>query len=113
MKYRMNIVVGNEITDHKVVFSLNCNFFYDEEQYGNGHYVSIVGKDFSKQVIDLRYDTSFDRNNKEKWIEHWAKTYWNGKDGAYSLESLLRLLNYIHGMIFTTEQTAKDMEMMN
>ena len=47
MKYRMNIVIGNEITDHKVVFSLNCNFFYDEEQYGNGHYVSIVGKDFS------------------------------------------------------------------
>lgn len=87
MKYRMNIVIGNEITDHKVVFSLNCNFFYDEEQYGNGHYVSIVGKDFSKQVIDLRYDTSFDRNNKEKRIEHWAKAYWNGKDGAYSLES--------------------------
>ena len=57
------------------------------KEYANGHYVSIVGKDFSKQVIDLRYDTSFDRNNKEKRIEHWAKTYWNGKDGAYSLES--------------------------
>ncbi len=87
MKYRMNIVIENSITDHKVAFNLNCNFFYDEDQYGNGHYVSIIGKEFSKQVIDLRYDISFDRNNKEKWIEKWIKSQWCGKDVAYSLES--------------------------
>lgn len=88
MKYNIAVIITDPDTESEFQFKLNCFFCYEEEQYGNGHYVSIVGKDFSKQVIDLRYDTSFDRNNKEKWIEHWAKTYWNGKDGAWSIKSL-------------------------
>lgn len=69
-------------------FDLDCVFAFDENQYGNGHYVSICGKEFYKQIIDLRYDQSFDRNNKEKWLENWARSYWSGKNGAWTIKSL-------------------------
>jgi hypothetical protein len=73
----------------ELYFNLECIFSYDENQYGNGHYVVIQGKDFYRQVIDLRYDKSFDRENKEKWLMEWAKNYWSGKDGAWAVKSLM------------------------
>lgn len=72
----------------ELFFDLECNFVYDQEQYGNGHYVSIKGKEFYKTVIDLRYDQSFDSNNKEKWLEAWARKFWSGENGAWSIKSL-------------------------
>ena len=72
----------------ELFFDLTCQFVYDENQYGNGHYVSIQGKEFYRQIIDLRYDTSFDRENKEKWLEAWAKSYWSGKNGSWALKTV-------------------------
>lgn len=92
MKYTMNVKITNpepyEGMENEIQMSLDCCFCYDENQYGNGHYVSIKGQQFYPQYIDLRYDQSFDRNNKEKWLEEWAKNYWSGKNGSYSVESL-------------------------
>jgi hypothetical protein len=88
MKYRMNIVIENEITDYKVAFSLNCNFFYNEKEYGNGYYAIIDGKNFGERVFDLRYNKNFDENNKEKWIEKWINSQCCGKYVAYSVRSV-------------------------
>lgn len=92
MKYGMKVSITDPNTLEGMVselfFDLTCNFVYDDTQYGNGHYVSINGKEFYQQVIDLRYDTSFDRDNKEKWLEKWARNYWSGKDGAWAIKTL-------------------------
>ena len=92
MKYSMKVIIADPNTPDGMVselfFDLSCIFTYDEEQYGNGHYVSIQGKEFYKQIIDLRYDTSFDRENKEKWLEQWARGYWSGNNGAWTIKCL-------------------------
>lgn len=92
MKYEMKVVIYNPETPKgmlsDIMFNLSCVFAYDPEQYGNGHYVSISGKEFYRQVIDLRYDTEFDRNNKTAFLERWARKYWSGKDGAYAVKTL-------------------------
>lgn len=92
MNYKMNVKITNPETPKGMIselyFEIDCNFVYDAEQYGNGYYVSLKGKEFYKQVIDLRYDGSFNRNEKEKWLENWAKSYWTGKNGAWAIKSL-------------------------
>lgn len=94
MKYKMNVNITDPNTPEGMysglIFNLDCTFTYDEEQYGNGHYVAIRGKEmpFGREVIDLRYDQSFDRNNKEKWLEQWARSYWTGENGAWAIRSI-------------------------
>ena len=92
MTYRMKVVIYNPKTPagmfSDLFFELHCNFSYDENQYGNGHYVSISAKGFNKIVGDLRYDKSFDRNNKMKWLIDWAFHYWSGENGSYKIKSL-------------------------
>ena len=92
MNYKMKVTITDPNTKRGMIselyFNLDCNFVYDSKQYGNGHYVSISGKEFYKQIIDLRYDKTFDRNNKDKWLEKWARNYWTGKDGAWAIKHL-------------------------
>lgn len=92
MNYRMKVIIADpeatkEMTS-ELYFDLTCSFTYDGEQYGNGHYVLIKGEKFYKQIIDLRYDKSFDRNNKMQWLENWARNYWSGENGAWAIKSL-------------------------
>ena len=92
MKYEMKVVIYDPETPKGMIsdlmFKLSCSFVYDSEQYGNGHYLNIGGKEFYQQVIDLRYDTEFDRNNKIAFLEKWARNYWSGKNGAYAIKTL-------------------------
>lgn len=92
MKYEMKVVIYDPETPagmtSDLMFNLSCSFTHDPEQYGNGHFVSISGREFYRQVIDLRYDTEFDRNNKMAFLEKWARNYWSGKNGAYAIKSL-------------------------
>ena len=67
---------------------LFCEVFYDQDNYGNGCYVSISGKGFSRNVFDIRYDKSFNIHEPELWITNWAKNYWNGCNGAWKIKSL-------------------------
>lgn len=89
MKYLMKVNLIDPNTKKSMYnLELICDFYYDPEQYGNGHYVSIKGKEFYPLSYDLRYDSSFDRNNKPKWLEEWAKGYWTGKNGSWKIKSL-------------------------
>ena len=92
MNYKMKVIIEDPNTKEGMtsglLLILNCEFDYDDKQYGNGHFVSIKGKDFSPQCYDIRYDTSFDRNNKAKWLEDWARYYWSGKNGAWTVKSI-------------------------
>lgn len=86
MKYKMNVTITKE--GKEKTYNLDCLFFYDEEQYGNKHYLSISGNEFYEQYLDIRYDTSFKRNEKEKYLVNWAYNYWSGENGAWSIKSL-------------------------
>lgn len=92
MSYEMKVTIEDPNTKYGMVsglfFVLECNFCYDEEQYGNGHWVSIWGKDFSPRYLDIRYDVSFNRSNKSKWLEEWARSYWSGKNGSWSVKEI-------------------------
>ena len=73
----------------ELFFDLDCNFIYDEEQYGKKTYLSIASKDgHFENYYDLRYDMTFDRNEKEKWLEKWARSYWSGENGAWTIKTL-------------------------
>lgn len=92
MNYRMKVTITDPNTPKgmmsELFFDLACNFSYNPDTYGNGYYVSIQSKDFYKQLIDLRYDKTFDRNNKEKWLKEWANNYWTGENGTWSIKHL-------------------------
>lgn len=84
MNYEMKVVITKDEKEKER--TLDCWFSYDEEQYGNGHYVSIKAKEFYPQYIDIRYDKSFNISNKSKWLEEWARSYWSGENGAWSIK---------------------------
>ena len=80
MEYRMRVVIEDPNVEPGMVaellFDLDRNFNHHPTQYGNGYYLSISGKGFGKQIVDLRYDTSFDRNNHDNWLYTWDNNYW-------------------------------------
>ena len=43
---------------------------------------------FHLQYLDIRYDRSFNKSNKSKWLEEWARNYWCGKNGAWSVKEI-------------------------
>lgn len=92
MDYRMKVTINDPNTPKGMVtelfFDLDCHFNYNPRQYGNGYHLSIFNKYFDKQLIDLRYDKTFDRNNKEKWLKEWANNYWTGENGAWAIKHL-------------------------
>lgn len=67
---------------------LFCEVFCDANDFGNGCYVFIRGEGFSKNVIDVRYDMSFNIVDADVWLKNWAKNYWNGCYGAWKIKSL-------------------------
>ena len=92
MEYQMRVVIEDHNVEPGIVaeriFDLDCNFNHHPNQYGNGYYLSISGKDFYEQIIDLRYDRSFDRNNPDVWLSNWAHNYWSGENGAWAVKHL-------------------------
>lgn len=93
MNYKMKITLENPNAAEYDLKSplelvLECKFSYNSDTYGNGHYVSIQGKNFSKLIFDIRYDKNFNRNNKTEWLEKWAKNYWSGENGSWKLTKI-------------------------
>lgn len=92
MNYKMKVTITDPNTEEgmfsSLYFALDYNFVCNLKQYGNGYYVIIKSKEFYQQMIDLRYDKSFNPNNKTKWLKDWAKNYWSGKNGAWTIKTL-------------------------
>ena len=92
MKYNIDVVICNPNTpkgmNSDICLALTAEFVCDPNQYGNKHFVAIYGEGFSEQAYDIRYDRSFRRDHKEEWLENWARSYWNGKDGAYTVKRI-------------------------
>lgn len=93
MKYKMKVIITDPETPvgmvGEMMVKMNCSFFYNPKQYGNGFSLRIRSEDgrFGNDY-DLRYDRSFKKSEKEKWLEQWAKNYWNGKNSAWLIKSI-------------------------
>ena len=94
MTYKMNVTIKDPQTQKGMYsglqLSFTCHFINDSNTYGNGYYVNIVPdqKEYCTEYIDLRYDKTFNRKNKAKWLEQWAKNYWSGENGAWVVDTL-------------------------
>lgn len=84
MKYKILVEIINPAKTITKTKDLTATFYYDPEQYGNKHFVSIRSQD-SEWNYDIRYDTDFRSDNKAGWLENWAKNYWSGEQGAWSI----------------------------
>ena len=93
MNYRMIVTISDPNTEEgkssAIVLNLKAAFAYDPDTYGNGHTMAVFSEDRSFfNAYDIRYDRSFRRNKKKEYLKEWAHSYWNGKDGAYQIDSL-------------------------
>lgn len=92
MNYRLKVTILNSEVLHenvdKISFEFDFLFIHEDRQQGNGYYVVIESKRFSRQIVDLRHDVSFDSNDKEQWLKSWAKSHWNGKNNSWYIDSL-------------------------
>jgi hypothetical protein len=91
--YRMRLIITNPNVpkgiENEKHLSYCCTFIYDSMDYGNGFYLTITNEDdVYFKGFDLRYDRTFKKAEKKKWIEEFAKNYWNGKNGAWGIKSL-------------------------
>lgn len=92
MRYKMYVTITDpdvpKGTLNTLNFALDWVFSRNEKTYGNGYYARVKGEGFESMGFDLRYENSFDKNNKEKWLEEWAKGYWSGEKGSWKVEKL-------------------------
>lgn len=93
MNYKMKVSITDPNTKEgmtsELTYSLNCIFVYDEEQYGKKTYLSISTDDGRfDNYYDLRYDEHFRRDEKEAYLEYWARNYWSGKNGAWIIKEI-------------------------
>lgn len=92
MTYKMKVQITDPNTPKgmtsELCFKLICSFIYDSEQYGNGFFLNIEVEGFEDKFFDLRYVRSFRKSEKKKWLENWARNYWSGENGAWSIKSL-------------------------
>lgn len=89
LNYKMSVEIYDPKTPvEELRLYLFCEVFCDGNDFGNGCYVSIHGERFSKIFIDVRYDSSFNIDVPDVWFKKWAKNYWNGRNGAWSIKRL-------------------------
>lgn len=92
MNYKMEVLITDPNTPKgmtsNIFHELDCSFSYDPDTYGNGHYVFISSGKEIRNSYDIRYDKTFNRNHKAKWLANWAYNYWSGEDGAWKIQSL-------------------------
>lgn len=94
MKYQIIVKITDPNTPKgmfsELMFILDCCFAYDSKQYGNGFFLRIGKKGTFETIdFDLRYDKTFNPDNKAEWLEQWAKKYWSGENGAWKIKEIL------------------------
>ena len=91
--FEVRVRIENPEKTKSTEYLLECEFLKEENGYGNGYHLSISGKEFSAPLFpgmyyDIRYDTAFRSDEMEEYLVSWAKKYWSGKNGAWTLKSV-------------------------
>lgn len=93
MKYEMKVIIYDPKTpdgmNSDMLMDMIAEFYYDSKQYGNGHSLLIKTTDRKFRMdYDLRYDDTFDKNNKIEYLTKWVTNYWSGNDDAYAVREI-------------------------
>lgn len=91
MRFNLYITIvntGNSKQIHKL--ELTATFGKSNSGYGNNTLLMIKSmyEGNFEQMIDLRYDTSFDKEAPEVYIAKWIYNYWSGKNGSWDVKEL-------------------------
>ena len=86
--FKMQVVIYDpKDKSREKTLDLTCRYFYDSENYGNGHYLSIRGANGFDEYLDLRYDMDFDSHKKTEYLIGIINRYWSGKNGSFKVKS--------------------------
>ena len=88
MNYRVLVKIMNPKTKSVQDMELFAEFSHNPKTYGNGYYVYLSMENGWEHLYDLRYDMTFNPNNKSEWLKDWARAFWTGKNGAFELRSV-------------------------
>lgn len=90
--YKMKVTITDPNTEVDMFSCLNiilhCKFYYDKAINSLGYYVEIEGKEFLQERYYLGYDRPLTIHQQIKWLENWAKNYWDGKDDTWAIKAL-------------------------
>lgn len=88
MKYLLDFICEND--GDIVSQSYDVEFFYDENQYGNGTFMSCDNhkEGYADYYFDIRYDRDYHKDEQMQYILNWALNTWNGKDGSYRITDI-------------------------
>lgn len=66
---------------------LQVNLIRSNSGYGNNTYMLVksrYGGEF-EQYLDIRYDTTFNKDKPEIYIINWVYNYWSGDNGSWNV----------------------------
>lgn len=89
MKYKINLTIEHPNRKEQSQKTLYSYFSHNDDDYGNGWYLSIIGRGNCSidWCIDLRYK-SFNPCKAIEFLESLCRDYWTGKDGAWRIVDL-------------------------
>lgn len=69
---------------------LHCKFYYNSDLRcgSGGYYVTIRGDEFLEKRFYLDYDKVLSEYQHIKWLENWARNYWDGKGDTWTIKTL-------------------------
>lgn len=90
--YKMKVTITDPNTEVGMFSSLSvilhCKFYYDKAVNSLGYYVEIEGKEFLQERYILGYHNLLSEQQLIKWLENWARNYWDGKDDTWVIKTL-------------------------
>lgn len=91
MRFNLYITIVNpENSKQTRKLELTATFGKSNSGYGNDTYLtvkSMYAGNF-EQMIDIRYDKSFDAEAPEVYVANWVYNYWSGKNGSWDVKEL-------------------------
>ena len=92
ISYKMKVTITNPNTEFGMfsglTIILHCKFYYDNEINSLGYYVEIEGKEFLQERYVLGYSSLLSEQDQIKWLEKWARNYWDGKGDTWTVKTI-------------------------
>lgn len=90
--YILKVTIQNpEDTSELINFTFDVIYTTDKNNYGNGTYLNIKGRDAGRtdsHLYDIRYNRDYHTGHEIEFLTAWACEYWNGENGAYILKNI-------------------------
>ena len=69
---------------------LHCKWYFNADLHCGdyGYYVTIKGNEFAEERYHLGYDRPLTIHQQIKWLEKWARNYWDGKGDTWVIKTL-------------------------